>query len=237
MASLRKRYRPESANADREFPVQTAPSVAPAAEPPPVSEKQEPELPERLVESDPVKEAEQSAISLQQRRKDMERAETLASEALTLQQRMAAEAQQQRRTPEVPAHVQAWISAHPEYFNDQVKLAELQLATAKCARDGLGWEDPEFVPAVERHLGLKQEARLNGNGHDRPPPMSAPTPAPAPRNPPRQQTYGGPPVSAPPTRDVPSWTSGRPASQPTRLTAEEVELARGLGISLEEYQQ
>src|SRR5262249_43468418 len=218
MASLRKRYRPESANADREFPVQTAPSVAPAAEPPPVSEKQEPELPERLVESDPVKEAEQSAISLQQRLKEMERAETLANEEITLQQRMAAEAQQQRRTPEVPAHVQAWISAHPEYFNDQVKLAELQLATAKCARDGLGWENPAFVPAVERYLGFRQEARPNGNNgqvHERPPV----SPTPAPRNPPRQQTYGGPPVSAPPSRDPVSWSSGKPMSSRAPLTA------------------
>src|SRR5262245_34069386 len=97
MASLRKKYRPEISQADKEFPVQTAPSVvAERQSPPPVEDKQEPELPERPVNTDHVKEAEQSAIALQQRLREMERAETLASEALTLQQRMAAEPQQQR---------------------------------------------------------------------------------------------------------------------------------------------
>src|SRR5262245_4417775 len=49
----------------------------------------------------------------------------------------------------------------------------------KCARDGLSWDHADFVPTVERHLGLRQKAPSNGNGHE--PPMPAP---PAHRNPP-----------------------------------------------------
>jgi len=42
-------------------------------------------------------------------------------------------------------------------------------------------------------------------------------------------------VSAPSTRDVPSFTTGRLQSEPTRLTANEADLARTLKISPEEY--
>ena len=166
-------------------PVQTAPSAAPLEPPPPAADA--PQLPEKPgTERDPVREAEQAAIK--QRLAEMERAEELAQEYIQQQPRFAAEPQR-RQAPEIPTHVQHWINSHPEYFNDHVKLAELQLASAKCARDGLGWEDPDFVPTVERHLGHKQEARPNGNNgqvYDRPP-VSAPTPAPPLRNsPPRQ---------------------------------------------------
>jgi hypothetical protein len=131
----------------------------------------------------------------------------------------------------MPAHVQAWINAHPEYFNDHVKHAELALATAKCTRDGLAWDHADFIPAVERHL--RQEARPNGNGHDRSPPMSAPA---APRNPPPKH-YGGPPVSAPISRESPSWSSGRPANTHAPLSAAEREMAKASGISEDEYQR
>ena len=131
----------------------------------------------------------------------------------------------------MPAAVQKWLAENPQYFNDAVAQAKLNLATIKCVREGKTWDDPDFIETIERHLGLKQEARPI-NGHDRPP-MTAPTP---PRNPPvRQQHYGGPPVSAPSTRDVPSFTTGRLQSEPTRLTANEADLARTLKISPEEY--
>ena len=73
---------------------------------------------------------------------------------------------------------------------------------------------------------------MNGNGHAESR-MSAPTPAP--RNPPRQQHYAGPTVSAPPSRDPVSWSSGKPMSSRAPLTAAEAEVARSLGISTEEY--
>ena len=240
MASLRKKYRLESSQADKEFPVQTAPSVA--AEPPPVTEKQEPELPERLVESDPVKEAEHEAIALQQRLREMERAETLVSEALTLQQRMAREPQQQRAptTEEIiassglPDRAQEWLLRHPEYMQDRRKNTALQHFHNQAVDEGIGeWTDAYF-DRMESLLGLKPAMNGNGQVHERPP-MSAPTPTPRHSAPVRQQNYGGPPVSAPPSRDAPSWTTGRPMSTRAPLTAAEVDIARAAGISVEEY--
>ena len=242
MVSVRKKYRPESAAADREFPVQTAPSVS-AEQPSPASDKQEPELPERLVESDPVKEAEHEAIALQQRLREMERAETLASEALTLQQRLAAEAQQQQRAPTteeiiansgLPDRVQDWLRQHPEYIRDPRKNTSLQHYHNQMVDAGIGQFTDAYFDRMESLLGLKPSMNGNGQLYDRPP-MAAPTPAP--RNPPRQQTYGGVPVSVPPHRDIPSMSSGRPMSSRAPLTAAEAEIARSLGISAEEYQQ
>jgi len=67
----------------------------------------------------------------------------------------------------------------------------------------------------------------------------APTPAPQPAAPsPRLQApvASGPMVSAPPTRDSQSWSSGRPLGETrTRLTAEEMDLAERLGLEPAEY--
>jgi hypothetical protein len=52
----------------------------------------------------------------------------------------------------------------------------------------------------------------------------------------RQQSPGS--VSAPPTREPASWSTGRPLSDSTlRLTAQEAELARTIGITPEAYLQ
>jgi hypothetical protein len=234
MSSIRKKYRPENADT-QDAPVQTAPSGVVERQSPSATDKADAPLPpERPVESDPVREAEQAAIK--QRIAEMDRAEGLVREHVQRQPQFATERPKPQQAPAMPAHVQAWIDSHPEYFRDHVKHAELALATAKCTRDGLGWDHAEFVPTVERHLGLRQEARPNGNGHDRSPPMASPRPAP--RNPPtRQQHFGGPSVSAPPTRDTPSWSSGRPVNTHAPLTQAEREIARASGVSEDEYQR
>jgi len=171
MASLRKKYRPESIDNGDAPPVQTAPSVA--VEPPPQA-ADAPTLPERLEEKDPVATAASSAI--------------------------------------------------------RDRLREMENAV----RAGKTWHDSDFIDTVERYLGLKQETRSNGNGHlHDSSPMPAPTP---PRNPPVRQQHGGSLVmSAPPTRDAPSFTTGRRQSDTTRLTADEADMARRLKISPEEY--
>jgi hypothetical protein len=231
MSSIRKKYRPENADT-QDAPVQTAPGVAPSAEssPPAADAAPLPEQPGK--EPDAVKQAEQNAIA--QRIAEMDRAEGLVREHVQRQPQFATERPKPQQAPPMPAHVQAWIDAHPEYFNDHVKHAELALATAKCTRDGLGWDHAEFVPTVERHLGLRQEARPNGNGHDRSPAMPAPA---ARRNPSRQQHYGGPtvPVSAPPSNNPPSWSSGRPSNSHAPLTQAEREIAAASGVSEDVY--
>jgi hypothetical protein len=138
--------------------------------------------------------------------------------------------------------VQDWLNRHPEYLNDAVAQAELNVATMKCVRDGLNWNDNDFIPTIERHLGWQQqppaqtktaptqENKVNGHA-----PVSAPT---APRNPTpvrQQQQRPGPSVSAPPARTTPSMTTGRPVNSQPQLTAEEVALAASLRISPQEY--
>jgi hypothetical protein len=143
----------------------------------------------------------------------------------------------------MPAHVQEWLKKHPQFFNDAVAQAELNVATMKCVRDGLTWNDDNFIPSIERHLGFRQQPQPqqrqpqqrqpqpNGNGH---------APAAPARNgaqPVRQQRPASAPVSAPPTRDAPSMSTGRPTSHRVPLTEAEAEIARSSGLSLEEYQQ
>src|SRR5262249_6543734 len=126
----------------------------------------------------------------------------------------------QKQAPEMPAAVQKWLVEHPEFLSDAVAQAELNLATMKAVRAGKTWHDSDFIDTVERYLGLRQQAPTNGNGHDRATPMSAPTPAPR-HSMPLGQQYSGPAVSAPPSRDPPSWSSGRPMNTRAPLTAAE----------------
>src|SRR5262245_37744378 len=102
MASLRKRYRPnlESPIAGNEPPVQSPPAVTAAELPPPVEPK-----PIEQLESDPVRDSEQSAI--RQRLAEMKKAEQLVQQgAAQHQQRPASEPPQQQ--PSIPGHVQTW---------------------------------------------------------------------------------------------------------------------------------
>jgi hypothetical protein len=86
-----------------------------------------------------------------------------------------------------------------------------------------------YFSKKEELLGLTQPRQTNGNG--------AAQPAPAPRQsaPAPQQARPASPVSAPPHRDAPSMTTGRSASEPLRLTAEELSLAATMGISPQQY--
>jgi len=185
--------------------------------------------PEPAVESSPAEEAAKNA--LRQRLKEMEVAESLQ------QQRQQPPQAPQQQQPEMPAHVQKWLSEHPQYMDpdDQISQAEINLATMKCVRDGLNWNDDDFLPSIERHLGIAP--RTNGYAE------SKPTPQPTNHTPPRPAVSQRPPaarpsavpVSAPPTREVPSMRTGRPQGGPVRLTAEQVEMAHNSGITVEEY--
>src|SRR6185436_4203579 len=92
----------------------------------------------------------------------------------------------------------------------------------------------------EQMLGWQQQppatktAPTQLNGHA---PVNAPAAPPRDAAPVRQQQQrSGPPVSAPPTRDVPSLASGRPTTRRVPLTEVELQIAKNSGISPEEYQ-
>jgi len=226
MASIRKRY------ADRvDAPPVTAPPTGAAKLPDPVVDAKPPEMP--ATES-PVDKAAKDAIALQLRLREMERAEQLNREAVQQPPPQAAEPPQQQSA--MPAHIEKWLAEHPQYCdrNDQIAQTEISLATMKATRDGLTWNDDEFLPSIERYLGIAP--RSNGHAEQRPIERPAPAPAAPPRYaaPPRQQRSTAP-VSAPPSRDVPSFSTGRPQGGPVRLTPAQQEAARFSGISEQEY--
>jgi hypothetical protein len=224
MASFRKKYAETSPRQDGP-PVTTAPTGA-AKLPDPVADPKPPEMPETT--QSPADAAAKDAIALQLRLKEMERAERLQQEAV----------QQQPQQPAMPAHIEKWLAEHPQYLNpnDHVAQAEIYTATLKCNRDGKSWDQPDFIPTLERHLGLRQQQQRpqpsNGN--------AAPTPPPAPRYeapPARQQQRSTVPMSAPPTREAPSMSTGRSPSRRVPLTSEQLDAARFSGISPEEYER
>ena len=203
MASLRKKYSSHiESNTDAPVTSPLAAEPSPAAEPRPI---------EPVETKSPADAAASSAI--QQRLDEMNRAEQLARQQPQQTQRAAEPPQQQ---PEMPAAVAKWLAEHPEYTNpnDQIAQVEISLATMKAARDGLTWNDDDFLPSIERHLGLS-------NGHaerhrdvgtmvpaSKPPPSAPPRPT-VERPPPQRMSI---PVSAPPTREAPSMRTGRPVS-------------------------
>ena len=141
----------------------------------------------------------------------------------------------------MPAAVKTWLDAHPQYMdtNDVVAQAEIHLATVKTLRDGKSWHSPDFLSTLEHHLAFREpqtrpeQVRPAANQPIQPRYVEA---APA-RTPVPQQARPAAPVSAPPTRDAPSMTTGRSPSEPLRLTAEEQQLARTLGLSDSQYME
>src|SRR5262249_12854022 len=119
----------------------------------------------------------------------------------------------------------------------------IYVATLKCNRDGKSWNDDDFVPHLERYLGIAPAT--NGQAESRPTPQQANTtrasysapPREPMRAPPRQQ-YSAP-VAAPPTREPPSMATGRSPRYRAPLSEAGLEVARSCchdnGITPEEY--
>ena len=221
MASLRKRPQPRI-----EDPVTTAPTAG-AKLTEPAAEQAAPETnPVDAAKDNPVEQAEKDAIK--KRLAEMDGAERLQQEVHDQQVRFARERQQQ--VAQLPEHIRRWAEANPRYLSDPIGQAELNVALMKATRDGKNWQDPDFIEVTERHLGLRQQPA------EKPVVTREPSQRqPVQRQPVRQQAYRGPPMSAPPTRDVPSYATGRPPTD-TRLTADEAQLAKSLGLSSQEYQ-
>jgi hypothetical protein len=132
----------------------------------------------------------------------------------------------------MPSSVRKWLSEHPQYMNpnDHIAQAELNLATMKCVRDGLTWNDDNFLPNIERHLGIAQSNGKNlPRNEPQPPPYNGATPRPLPQ---RQSVQ---PPAAAPSREVPSMRTGRPLSDSMKPTELDREYARIAGVSLEQY--
>jgi hypothetical protein len=195
----------------------------------------DPKPPEMQTTQSPADVAAKDAIALQLRLKEMEHAEQLTRQAQQQPPHAAEPPPQQPQQPAMPAHIEKWLSEHPQYMdpNDPVSQAEIYTATLKCNRDGKMWDQPDFLPTLERHLGLRREQPAQ----PQPQPQQPQPQPPRYEAPPRQQQRSSVIMSAPPTREVPSMASGRVPSHRVPLTAEQRDAARFSGISEQEYER
>jgi hypothetical protein len=252
LVSLRKRYRPESP--DREAPPVSTPPSGHGTEPYPTQASADTtptsqdapaqEAAPKLEEGDapqpsesgtgPAQEAAQSAIK--QRLAETERAASMQREAIQQAPQYAESQSHEPPTVEqiieatqLPDKAKRWLRAHPEYLTDIAKNNEI-IALHNIARRQAGSEwDDRYFEKMEDLLGIRPAPQSDsGNGVEQPPS--------APRNAIRQQ-YSGPPLSAPISREVPSFSSGRSQSHRAPLTKAEVEIARASGISDAQYQE
>src|SRR5262245_26598940 len=244
MASVRRKYQSQLAAKD-EPPVTTTPQETAAKLPEPAVDAKPPE-PIETASASPAEEAGKAA--LRQRLQEMERAEQINREAV--QQHLAAEPQEQRQPTfeeaiaHLPERIQRWCRADPRLASDPERIAQAQYCHHVVRRE-VGEEFTDnYYDRMEQMLGLREQPKPQpkGKGAQQ---ATRPqhTPAPAPRAPdhsrgqasaPARQ-YAGPPVSAPPTRETPSYTTGRPIGRRAPLTTAEIEIARSSGISPEEY--
>ena len=225
MASLRRKYQSQT-NGGNEPPVMSPPAV----EPPPAVGPIETKSPADAAASSAIKD----------RLAEMRRAEQLVRQAVPPPPPQApppvgVEGRQQQE-PEMPAAVVKWLSEHPQYMdpNDQIAQAEIYTATLKAGRDGLTWNDDNFLPTIERHLGMAPAT----NGHAEAKPTAQPTNDAARPAAPQQSArpMSGPAVSAPPSREVPSYSTGRSPRYRAPLTRDELEIAAASGQTPEQYQ-
>jgi hypothetical protein len=169
----------------------------------------------------------------------MENAERLTREAVQQHPQFAAEPQEQQMpTAEqiiassgLPENAKDWLRAHPEYVSDPILNAQMQ-KMHNVAEYQAGSEFTErYFDRMEILLGIKQEQPRQVQER----PVTNATPATGNGAPPRRQMAA--PVSAPPTRDVPSMSTGKSRNFRQPLTADELHIAQQCGQTPEQYQE
>jgi hypothetical protein len=223
---------------DIEVSAEAPPVLPPPAVAEPLTESDKPAEPPPLETSNSMekaaKEATQSA--LRDRLREMENAESV--QRANHQQRLATEPPQQPSPEEIfeqaianlPERVQSWYRRDPQLFFNPKRAAQIQY-THHVVADEVGEGTDEYLARMEAML-FRRETNGSGNGHR--PVQSAPTQeqrqSATPQRqaaPVQRQTYSGMPPAAPPSRDVPSASTGRPMSESmVRLTPEEKAFVR-----------
>jgi hypothetical protein len=126
---------------------------------------------------------------------------------------------------QLPERAKRWLREHSDFISDPSKNATIiALHDVAKRQAGSEWTDMYFEK-MEDLLDIRPATQSRGGNGTQQSRNSAPV----------RQQYNGPPISAPPHRDVPSMMSGRPTNEPTRLTGEEIQLAKTLGISPQQY--
>jgi hypothetical protein len=219
MAAMRKRYQGRADIApSKDAPVMAEPparsSMPPPDNSPPPEDLSAPTQPE------PVEQAAQAAIK--DRIVELERAEAISQEPQSPQ--FAAEPPEQPSPLEqvlatMPEGIRGWLRQRPQYLADPEKNAQIQHAHLVSVREtGDDEFGARYYERLEHHLGLRPQRQ----------PQQQARPASRPAV--RQQTS----VSAPPTRDSISMSTGRPTGR-VQLSSEEREFAAMVGLSDAEY--
>src|SRR5262245_31844637 len=125
---------------------------------------------------------------------------------------------------QLPPRVQSWYRADPSWLTDPERAAHINYAHHVAVRETGAEGSDEYFDRMEHMLGLRHAEPL-------------PEPRPLPERTVSRPRYSGAPVSAPPTREAPSLSTGRASNERTPLTREELETARASKISPEEYQK
>src|SRR5215475_2203475 len=111
---------------------------------------------------------------------------------------------------QIPERAKVWLRAHPDYISDPAKNNQLIKMHNVAEYQAGGEFTDEYFNRIEVLLGLKQEQRATNGGGVAPSPIVQ-----------RQAA----PVSAPPTREAPSMTTGRAPESKVHMSKEEVEIA------------
>src|SRR5262245_38522036 len=238
MASLRKKYQGLVVDNSRE-PVATAPTEELAKPPEPVADAPQPAEVMAKTESNPVEDAAKS--ELLKRVREAERAAEFAAQRQTQQQPPQEQfAEPEPETPQMdpreqfeaviqhlPERAKGWYRQDPELLFNPERAAQLAYVHHVAARETGGEGSDEYFDRVECMMGLRNVS------------VSPEIPQPERQRPsaPVRPRYNGAPVSAPPTREVPSLSSGRTMNERTPLTRDEREIARVSRMTDQEYQQ
>src|SRR5262245_61988508 len=240
MASLRKKYQGLVVDNSRE-PVATAPTEELAKPPEPVADAPQPAEVIAKTESNPVEDAAKS--ELLKRVREAERAAEFAAQQRQAQQQPPQQqfAEPEPETPQMedpleqfeaviqhlPDRAKAWFRKDPALLFNPERAAQLAYVHHVAARETGGENSDEYFDRVESMMGLRNVSVSPELPQPERPRPSAPV----------RPRYNGAPVSAPPTREAPSLSSGRTMNERTPLTREELEVARASRISPEEYQK
>src|SRR5262245_39400845 len=129
----------------------------------------------------------------------------------------------------LPERAKSWYRKDPSWLMDPERAAHINYAHHVAVRETGAEGSDEYFDRMESLLGL-------GVRNVAPQPDLSQPERPRPSAPARPR-YSGAPVSAPPTREAPSLSTGRASNERTPLTREELEIARASRISPEEYQK
>jgi len=127
----------------------------------------------------------------------------------------------------LPERAKGWYRKDPELLFNPERAAQLAYVHHVAARETGAEGSDEYFDRVESMMGLKNVSLSPELPHLERPRTSAPV----------RPRYNAAPVSAPPSRETASMSTGRAVNERTPLTREELEIARASRISPEEYQK